>query len=180
MNASNQGPRLEPVLDFGMLPKHFRNVRAFADEEYLRLHCIEAQTIAVEKNDERLAWLNPKARRTIGESISGEIIEGERVLALLFCNLVGWMAHEEGVFRLPFGLQFAEHPANISLVLNSPWIRETQEFCEFRQTPALPIQHYRILSLTTIIDVVASAPDFEWINNKDSIRNLTSEFMDSD
>lgn len=176
MSALMQDVQLESLTELGPLPKDFRNIRAFADEEFLRLHCIEGKTIAPQQLDKKLKSLTPQSRCEFEKSISGEIVEGERTLSLLFRNLVGWMAHEEGVFRLPFGFDFGKHPSNICRVLHSPWIEETREFCEFLQISGAPIQHFRILSLTTIVDVLAATPEFEWIRSRNSIRHLTSKF----
>jgi hypothetical protein len=156
--------RFEPVLQFGTFSTALRNIRLILDEYRLRLDLIPSQLgEVVELSDDDPEYL--KAIMGAGR----EIVEADTFLRLEFETIWAFAVHDEfaetGAFTYPCTdwPKLADGRALFPFVkvLESPWLAEVPD----HQLPAEgAFHHFRIVSMTTYLDVIAPLPSGRWVS----------------
>lgn len=154
--------RFEPVLQFGAFPSALRNIRLSLDEYQLRLDLIPSKLGGIvqlsEDDPDYLKAIMGKGRK---------IVEAESFLRLEFETIWAFMVHDEfaetGAFKFSHDdwPKLADGRALFPFVkvLESPWLAEVPDY----QLPtAGAFHHFRIVSMTTYIDVIGPMPDGQW------------------
>jgi len=156
--------RFEPVLQFGAFTSALRNIRLGLDENRLRLDLVPSQIGGVVKVSDD----DPECLKAIIRS-GREIVEADTFLRLEFETIWAFTVHDEfaetGAFtysrgdwpRLADGRTFFPFVK----VLESPWLAEVPDY----QLPTeSTFHHFRIVSMTTYLDVIAPLPSGRWMS----------------
>lgn len=155
--------RFEPVVQFGDFASPLRNIRANLDECRLTLDLIPSQLGEIVKP----AGDDPVYLKAIvGQG--REILETQGFLRLDFEFILAWVVHEEfsetGAFKFSGDgwptLAGKQYRFPFVKVIDSPWLAEVPE-------DRLPTEgvfyHFRIVSMTTYMDVLAQMPHGRWM-----------------
>lgn len=155
--------RIEPVTEFGEFTTSLRNIRATLDEARLILDLIPGRLGA--------EWApGPEEPDYMKKLLGGsgrEIVEADRFLRLEFDQIWGWMIHEEFSENVAFDIPSDLYPRipgekghyPICRIVGSPW-REAVP--EHQGGDSEDLVHFRIVSMTTYMDVISWMPEGRW------------------
>ena len=152
----------KPIREFGKLTA-FRNLRLFSDELQLTVDCVPPETHEVLTIDEDEASI----LSDLIDHTTKEITESNKALRLYFAPIVALTVHEEFVEH-PF-IEYQDCVAQqndwfpLLKAKNSAW---TASIAEHDLPPGDTIDHFRIFSMTTYIDVLAELVSGEWVKNQ--------------
>ena len=154
-----------PVPDFGNFEQPLRNIRAFLNETVLVVDLVPAAAESVERE---IPESTPEYMKVILGS-AREIVEDDRFLRLDFGQVWGWMVHDEFAENVAFSLPDSgwpkvpgfKHGHPLVEVVGSPWRAQVPEH-QCGDNPNLC--HFRIISMTTYMDIIAWRPEGRWLD----------------
>jgi len=157
--------KYKAVTQFGSFVGPLRNIRLTVDEMSLTVDLIPSAS-----GNEYVVSDETYAVESILKGTS-EVTESTRFLRLEFDQIAGLTVHEEFVEHVCFSEGDTELPKigdskavwPLQIVEESPWKKELPDY---RGGDDDDMQHFRIFSMTTYVDVLAFTPTGEWMLQK--------------